>query len=424
MEVNGKEIAIEEHGDGDAVVMVHGLGGTGNSWYPQVGPLARFFRVVRLDLEGSGRSPATGSLSIASFAADVTAAMDELDIPTAHLCGHSMGTIVCQHIAAEHPERVKSLALLGPLAEPPEPARQAIRDRAAVARKNGMVPIADTLVEVAISAETRSHQPAAAAFVREILMRQDAEGYARTCEALADARSADLASIRCPTLLVTGDEDGVSPPPAVKSLSSRISGSRVAVLPGCGHWTPNREADPGQRRASQLLFQFRLGRPVAQRKPGKPGTARPRASAVKARPASAKQAARGGRTARSSGDAPATFYICRSCVWSESARERDGKRQGTFLLEAVRDLIEADPLPVALNLRAVYCLNGCKSPCNVGFRSAGKHHVRFSHLTPDNAADVIAYARAYQANATGEVSEDETPAAMRSKMTVCTPPIG
>ena len=163
---------------------------------------------------------------------------------------------------------------------------------------------------------------------------------------------------------------------------------------------------------------------MAQRKPGKRGAARPRTGAVKASPASAKRTARGGRTVTSSGDAPATFYICRSCVWSESARERDGKRQGTFLLEAVRDLIEADPLPVALNLRAVYCLNGCKSPCNAGFRSAGKHHVRFSHLTPENAADVIAYAHAYQANSTGEVSEDETPAAMRGKMTVCTPPIG
>ena len=238
MEINGKDIAVEQQGDGDAVIMVHGLGGTGNSWYPQVGPLSRFCRVVRLDLEGSGRSPATGALSIASFVADVIALMDELDISTAHLCGHSMGTIVCQHIAAEHAERVKSIALLGPLAEPPEPARQAIRDRAAVARKSGMVPIADTLVEVAISAETRAHQPATAAFVREILMRQDAEGYARTCEALAAATSANLSHIRCPTLLVTGDEDGVSPPPAVKALGSRIKGSRVAVLPGCGHWTP------------------------------------------------------------------------------------------------------------------------------------------------------------------------------------------
>ena len=163
---------------------------------------------------------------------------------------------------------------------------------------------------------------------------------------------------------------------------------------------------------------------MATRKPRKQGTARPRAGAGKARAASAKRGTRSARATASSGNASATFYVCRSCVWSESARERDGKRQGTFLLEAVRDLVEAEPLPEALNLRAVYCLNGCKSPCNVGFRSAGKHHVRFSHLTPENAPDVIAYARAYQANATGEVSEDETPAAMRGKMTVHTPPIG
>ena len=257
MEINGKEIAVEEHGDGDALVMVHGLGGSSNSWYPQVGPLSRYFRVVRLDLEGSGRSPATGALSIASFAADVTALMDALDIPTAHLCGHSMGTIVCQHIAAEQPERVKSLALLGPLAAPPEPARQAIRDRAGVARKSGMVPIADTLVEVAISAETRAHHPATAAFVREILMRQDAEGYARTCEALAAATSADLASIRCSTMLITGDEDGVSPPPEVKALSGRIKGSRVVVVPGCGHWTPIEK--PAQVNGVLLNFYFSFG---------------------------------------------------------------------------------------------------------------------------------------------------------------------
>ena len=162
---------------------------------------------------------------------------------------------------------------------------------------------------------------------------------------------------------------------------------------------------------------------MATRKPTKQGDACSRASASKARPTTAKRTARGTR-ARSASKAPATFYICRSCVWSESARERDGKRQGTFLLEAVHDLIEAGPLPEALNLRAVYCLNGCTSPCNVGFRAAGKHHVRFSHLTPENAADVIAYARAYQASKTGEVSEDETPAAMRGKMTVHTPPIG
>ena len=156
---------------------------------------------------------------------------------------------------------------------------------------------------------------------------------------------------------------------------------------------------------------------MAARKRGKRGGARARASRT------AKRATRSGRAAPSPAG-EATFYICRSCVWSESARERDGKRQGTFLLEAVQALIEDDPLPATLNLRGVYCLNGCKSPCNVGFRAAGKHHVRFSHLTPEDATDVLAYARAYQANATGEVPEEETPAAMRGKMTVHTPPMG
>ena len=161
---------------------------------------------------------------------------------------------------------------------------------------------------------------------------------------------------------------------------------------------------------------------MATQQRGKQGAKRSGTGRARAR--SAERTARSPRANRSSGKAPATFYICRSCVWSESARERDGKRQGTFLLEAVHELIEAEPLPEALNLRAVYCLNGCTSPCNVGFRAAGKHHVRFSHLTPENAADVIAYARTYQASASGDVSEDETPAAMRGKMTVHTPPMG
>ena len=161
---------------------------------------------------------------------------------------------------------------------------------------------------------------------------------------------------------------------------------------------------------------------MAARKQGKQAGPRSRAGGERSS-STAKRAARSGRAAPSPAKA-ATFYICRSCVWSESARERDGKRQGTFLLEAVQALIEDGPLPETLSLRGVYCLNGCKSPCNVGFRAAGKHHVRFSHLTPDNAADVLAYARAYQASATGEVSEEETPAAMRDKMTVHTPPMG
>jgi pimeloyl-ACP methyl ester carboxylesterase len=167
-----------------------------------------------------------------------------------------MGTIIATHLAAAEPGRVASLALFGPLLAPPEPARAAIRARAAQARAGDMQPIADALVRASLSAETRARRPTAVAFVRESLMRQDPESYARSCEALAEMAPADVSRIDCPTLLVTGDEDAVAPPQAVRMLGERITGSRVEVLRGCGHWTPVEKPE----ECTGLLKRFLLER--------------------------------------------------------------------------------------------------------------------------------------------------------------------
>jgi 3-oxoadipate enol-lactonase len=74
------------------------------------------------------------------------------------------------------------------------------------------------------------------ALVRESVMRQPPEGYAKSCEALAAAQPAAIDGIRVPTLLVTGDQDGVASPATVASMSERIAGAQQVVLPGCGHW--------------------------------------------------------------------------------------------------------------------------------------------------------------------------------------------
>lgn len=255
MKVNGKELEVEVHGDGDAVVMVHGLGGTSNTWFAQRRLLSRWFKVVCPDLHGSGRSPVAGTVSIDGYVQDVLAVMDALGIAAAHLVGHSMGTIVCQHLAASHGSRVRSLVLIGPLAEPLPPARKAMTDRAVLARDKGMVPIADALLGVAVSDRTRAQQPAVCAMLRESLMRQDPEGYARSCEALAAAQAADPSSIRCPTLLLTGDEDQVGPPARTRELAGRIAGATVQVYGATGHWTPLEEPFA----VNQALLNFYFG---------------------------------------------------------------------------------------------------------------------------------------------------------------------
>lgn len=229
-------MAVEIHGSGDPLVMIHGLGGTSNVYSPQTDTLARFFQVIRPDLPGSGRTPAPGPLTIESLADSVAALCDERKIATAHFVGHSMGTIVCQHLAVKHPRLAKSLALIGPLAAPPDAARVNITARAAKARSEGMVGIAEAIVQGGLSAATRAAKPEAAAFVRESQMRQDAEGYALTCEALAAAEPAAVESLTCPVLLITGSEDATAPPGAVRTLARRIPGSRLTILPNCGHW--------------------------------------------------------------------------------------------------------------------------------------------------------------------------------------------
>jgi 3-oxoadipate enol-lactonase len=237
-------MAVEDEGEGDAVVCVHGLGGSSNTFTPLMPSLMRH-RVLRLDLPGSGRSQhAEGAITVARLADAVQAACARLGVQRAHFVGHSLGTIVCQHLAVNAPALVRSLALFGPLMAPPDAARAAIRARAAKARVEGaagMQDITAILLNAALSADTRERHPVAVAFVRESLMRQDGEAYASVCEALADAQPARVETITCPVLLVTGDEDGVAPPQAVRALAERLHAARstrVVVLPRCGHWTP------------------------------------------------------------------------------------------------------------------------------------------------------------------------------------------
>ena len=237
MQVNGREIGADDFGAGDVILAVHGLGGTSNFWRPVVTAFADQFRVVAPDLPSAGRSEIDPDVSIESLATDLVALLDKMDIAEVHLVGHSMGTIVCQQMAASAPGRVKDMVLLGPLAEPPDPARDAIRARAEAARSDGMYGIANTIADVSLSSATKRDKPNVQGFVREMVLRQPAEAYALSCLALAAAKQADPSLIDSRTLLITGDEDGVAPEANVRKLGEQISGSSVEVLDNCGHWT-------------------------------------------------------------------------------------------------------------------------------------------------------------------------------------------
>ncbi len=233
------EIEAPVGGGGDAVLMIHGLGGTSNTWTALLAAFARF-TTLRFDLPGSGRSHRVeGSLSIDRFVQSALRVLGASGIERAHVVAHSLGTIVAAHLAAREPRMVRSLALFGPLLAPPDAARANIRGRGDKARSEGvagMQAIADALVQSATSAETKAKRHAAVAFVRETVMRQDPEGYARTCDALAEAGAADT----CCAAAGTGSRS-----------RSRTSASNCCAASTSGGTSGSRRERDGERPLHQ-----------------------------------------------------------------------------------------------------------------------------------------------------------------------------
>ncbi len=259
-------MAVDVRGEGDAIVFVHGLGGSMNAWTSLLPALARW-RCVRPELPGAGRStkayalgeatPHRGRISAETHADAVLRVCEVLGLARVHLVGHSFGTIIALHVAAREPSRVRSLALFGAMAEPVPAQRENMRARAAAAREQGLFEIAEGISQFALSPSTRETQPVTVAYVRDSIAAQDAEGFARNCLALAEATAARLELVRCPTLVVNGDEDMVTPLSGARQLASRLADARVEVFGRCGHWPMLERPAESQRVLREFLDKQR-----------------------------------------------------------------------------------------------------------------------------------------------------------------------
>lgn len=244
VQVGHKKLNVRTVGTGgDPVVFVHGLGGTTTYYNPLISAakLSDHHRCILYDLEGHGLSPtrATSVVTIQSLADDLANifAHPDFKIHSATVIAHSMGCLVAETFATQHPQLVNKLILIGPPPSPlPTAAQDGTKKRAETVRKGGMRAVADGIVEAGTSAKSKAERPLAVAAALQSLLSQDPEGYAKCCTALAGTtEEIKVEDIKCPVLLVTGDEDKVSPPAHVEKLGKRMS-AKTAVLPGVGHW--------------------------------------------------------------------------------------------------------------------------------------------------------------------------------------------
>jgi pimeloyl-ACP methyl ester carboxylesterase len=215
---------------GPALMCLHGAGGTHAHWGYQLRALAESARVYTLDLPGHGRSAPPGRASIAEYSVAVLGFLDALGLARVVLAAHSMGGAIALWMALSVPERVAGMALVGAGA----------RMRVAPAILDGL--LGDRLATIRMIVEY-SYAPG----TPEPALRRAEKSYA-LCEPVvyrSDFLACDafdvqtrLAEISCPTAVVCGDADRMTPPKYAKALRDHIPGASLTLLPGAGHMAP------------------------------------------------------------------------------------------------------------------------------------------------------------------------------------------
>ena len=256
-------IHYQDRGQGPPVLVLNGWSASGLIW-PDVWleRLERSLRLLLVDNRGTGHSGrADLPFTMRDLADDAVAVLDDAGLPAAHVFGLSMGGMIAQTVAVEHPDRVRGLVLCATtpgmrvgVPSPGEtitklisPARGSSR-REIIGRVWPLIAApgfaerhpdrVDALIDKVAA------RPTALAVI--LLQMQAIMGFAYEREAIG--------GIRAPTLVIHGDADPLIPVENGRILADVIPGARLEILPGVGHIV----ADEAPERSAELVEEFLL----------------------------------------------------------------------------------------------------------------------------------------------------------------------
>ena len=240
------ELYVEEHGAGQPVLLIQGLGYAIWRWHAQVPALSRARRAIVFDNRGAGRSvKARGPYTIELLADDAAAVLEDVagGVP-AHVVGLSMGGYIALTLALRHPELVRSLVLTGTAAGGPETSPVPAATLDAWLAAAGLPPeeYARRTMPLSFAPGWTDEHPEE--YERLLAARLEFPTPPECWAAQYDActvfleRGAPVEQIDVPALVLHGDADRVVPVENGRSLARRLPHARLVVLAGRGHLAP------------------------------------------------------------------------------------------------------------------------------------------------------------------------------------------
>jgi 3-oxoadipate enol-lactonase len=236
----------------ETIVLLHGNAESSLAWYAWVPLLARRFRVVRPDMRGYGAStpmPRDFPWTLDVIIDDYARLLDSLGVQRFHLVGAKIGGVVARAFAARRPERVTTLTVIGS----PPPLRKGAERIPALTEEFETLGIEHWARRTMAGRLGDRFPPAGVEWWIKFMGRAPLStivGFNATIN-YSDIR-ADIAKIRCPTLVITTDESGLASVEETRAWQQTIPKSELLVVPGNSYHVAASDAE----RCAQATHEF------------------------------------------------------------------------------------------------------------------------------------------------------------------------
>lgn len=248
--IHGCQYAYLDQGRGIPWLLIHGFPLDHRMWLPVVQRISSQVRVIAPDLRGFGQSkaPVASVVPMAEFADDLAALLDALNIRhPAVICGLSMGGYIAFEFWRRHKERVAGLVLCDTRAASDTPDAARVREATAQrVLKEGPSFLADSMLPRLLAPTTLQQQPGIAEQIRQQIMASNREAVAAAALGMAQREDMQpvLAEITCPTLVLVGAEDVISPPAEMRTIAEAIRNAQFVEIAEAGHLAPLEKPGP------------------------------------------------------------------------------------------------------------------------------------------------------------------------------------
>ncbi|MEY4366111.1 MAG: hypothetical protein RLZZ305_1455 [Actinomycetota bacterium] len=241
------------------VLFVQGLGAEKNGWNLQRAALALRWRTIALDNRGAGRSEKPeGTYDLEQMADDAIAVLDAAGVDAAHVVGLSMGGAISQIIALKYPHRVRSLTLVATACRNHEWREDLLKSWADIAATQGMGALGREAARWTIGPRSFRRVLPALGWLGPMQIFNPARAFVSQVNAILrtdDSLSVELGNITCPTLVVVGNQDILTPRGDAEEIASLIPTAELVVISGGAHGLTIEHASTFNR----VLMEF-LGR--------------------------------------------------------------------------------------------------------------------------------------------------------------------